>query len=137
MFFLALWGSWLFEHKMSNGESVKFWFAGDTGYNNVLFKKIGKQFKSIDLSFVPIGSYEPRFLMKSQHVNPDEAIQVCLDVNSKKNIAMHHSTFCCNSNEEILDPIFTLKSRLEKRRLSNSFFDTPRRGETKIYNFGK
>ena len=59
---------------LSNGEKSVY-FAGDTGYCDD-FKEIGQKFKEIDLALIPIGAYEPRHIMKNQHINPEEAIQV-------------------------------------------------------------
>ena len=33
---------------------------------------------------IPIGAYAPRWFMKANHVNPEEALQVALDLGSKK-----------------------------------------------------
>ena len=45
---------------MSKG--TKFWFGGDTAYSDV-FKQIGKKFGPIDLSAIPIGAYNPRYVI--------------------------------------------------------------------------
>ncbi|OGN65368.1 MAG: hypothetical protein A2888_03035, partial [Chlamydiae bacterium RIFCSPLOWO2_01_FULL_28_7] len=71
----------------------KVYFAGDTGYNMLHFKMIGKTFKSMDLSLIPIGTYWPREFMGPVHVNPEEAVKIHTDVNSKKSIGMHFKTF--------------------------------------------
>ncbi|GIY59077.1 n-acyl-phosphatidylethanolamine-hydrolyzing phospholipase D [Caerostris extrusa] len=70
----VLWGSWCIL-----GPKYKFFFAGDTGYCEV-FKQIGRVHGPFDLSAIPIGAYEPRWFMKYQHVNPEEAVQIHLDV---------------------------------------------------------
>ena len=38
----------------------KIYYTGDTGYCPV-FRQIGENFGPFDLSFIPIGAYEPRF----------------------------------------------------------------------------
>ena len=67
-------------------------FCGDTGYSND-FKEIGKRFPPMDLSLIPIGAYAPRWFMKDMHCNPEEAVQIHLDVKSQKSIGMHWGTF--------------------------------------------
>ena len=66
----TLWSGWAVL-----GPSKRFWFAGDTGYCGV-FKDIGQKYGPFDLAAIPIGAYEPRWFMKPQHVDPQEAIQI-------------------------------------------------------------
>eukprot|EP00210_Caulerpa_lentillifera_P007654 g7306.t3 len=85
----VLWGSWLIE----NGNPTnKVWFAGDTAYCPV-FREIGSSLGPFDLSLIPIGAYNPRFFMKYQHVNPEEAVQIHQEVKSKRSLAIHCCTF--------------------------------------------
>jgi N-acyl-phosphatidylethanolamine-hydrolysing phospholipase D len=65
----TLWCSFM----ISNGEK-NVYFTGDTGYCDD-FKEIGSKF-DVDLALIPIGAYEPRNIMKNQHINPEEAMQV-------------------------------------------------------------
>jgi len=51
----TLWGGWCVL-----GKSRKFYFAGDTGYDEGLFKEIGKLLGPFDLAAIPIGAYSPR-----------------------------------------------------------------------------
>lgn len=83
----ALWGSWTVI-----GPSKRFFFAGDTGYCSA-FAEIGQMYGPIDLSFIPIGAYEPEWFMQPQHVNPEQAVQIHLDVKSKKSVGIHWGTF--------------------------------------------
>ena len=83
----SLWGGWVV-----CGPNNRFYFAGDTGYCPV-FKQIGRMFGPITASAIPIGAYEPRWFMRSQHVNPEEAVQIHEDVCSKFTIGIHWGTF--------------------------------------------
>jgi len=83
----ALWSSWSII-----GDSARFFFAGDTGYC-AGFAEIGDEFGPFDLAAIPIGAYEPRWFMKPQHVNPEEAVQVHIDVGAKRSVGMHFGTF--------------------------------------------
>jgi N-acyl-phosphatidylethanolamine-hydrolysing phospholipase D len=78
-----------------------------------VFKSIGKIFGSMDLSALPIGSYEPRWFMKHQHIDPEDAIQIHKDVNSKRSVAIHWGTFML-SDEYYLAPPKKLEKALEK-----------------------
>ena len=57
---------------ISSGERTYF-FAGDTGYFHG-FKEIGKRFGPIDVAMLPIGAYEPRWVMRYQHLNPSRGL---------------------------------------------------------------
>lgn len=52
----SLWGSWCVV-----GAKRKFFFAGDTGYYEKVFKQIGQICGPFDLSAIPIGAYKPRY----------------------------------------------------------------------------
>jgi len=68
------------------------YFAGDTGYSPI-FRELGEQFGGFDLAMIPIGAYNPRWLMHPVHLNPADAVQVHLDVRSRLSIACHWGTF--------------------------------------------
>jgi L-ascorbate metabolism protein UlaG (beta-lactamase superfamily) len=116
----SLWGSFAIEG------SKKIYFAGDTGYSNH-FKNIQKKFEYFDLSLIPIGAYEPRWFMKYNHMNPEEAVQAHIDLKSKKSIATHFGTFQL-TNESIDDPVKDLKIAREKYNIKESDFFTLKEG---------
>ena len=47
------------------------------------FKAQGEQYGPFALSLLPIGAYEPRWFLKDIHLNPEEAVQAHLDLNSQ------------------------------------------------------
>lgn len=73
--------------------SKNLYYAGDTAYDNELFKKIGKKYSGVDVSLIPIGAYKPEWFMSSIHTNPEEAVKIHLDIGSKKSMACHFGTF--------------------------------------------
>jgi L-ascorbate metabolism protein UlaG (beta-lactamase superfamily) len=86
----TLWCSWLLD-----GGERRYYFAGDSGYFPG-FAEIGRRFApigSIDVAFVPIGAYEPRWFMRYQHVDPREAWQAFLDLGARTLIPMHWGCF--------------------------------------------
>lgn len=83
----AAWASWAV-----TGSNKRFYFAGDTGYFNG-FKTIGEELGPFDLAAVPIGAYQPREMMQSSHMNPEEAVQSALDIQAQKAVAIHFGTF--------------------------------------------
>ncbi len=83
----TLWCSWL----LDSGEH-RYYFAGDTGYFEG-FVELGRRFGPIDAAMLPIGAYEPRWFMRSQHMNPREAYQAFLDLGARFMLPMHWGAF--------------------------------------------
>ncbi len=83
----TLWCSWVIRNTSAN-----IFFAGDTAYSSGVFKEIGAMQGPFDVALVPIGAYEPRDFMRAYHANPEEAVQIGLDLNAKTLIAMHWGT---------------------------------------------
>ena len=114
----SLWGGyavWSGKHR--------FYFAGDTGYtdNIPIFRQIGKKYGPFDLSAIPIGAYEPRFMMEAQHVSPDEAVLIHSEVQSKRSIAIHWGTWAL-ANEFYLEPKQRLVEAVGKSGLDPNAF---------------
>lgn len=83
----SLWGGWV----MANA-GFRFWFAGDTGYSERL-AEIGERMGTIDLAAIPIGAYAPRWFMRGQHVDPDEAVRLHREVGCRRSVAIHWGAF--------------------------------------------
>lgn len=122
----ALWGGFWIQY-----DSLKIYFCGDSGYGPH-FKAIHEKLGAPDLSILPIGSYEPRWFMEDQHMNPNEAILASIDLQSGISLATHHQTFRL-SYEKINDPVIELNRRLIAHGLTDRNFMAPEIGETVIY----
>lgn len=89
----SLWGGWAVF-----APDLHWFFAGDSGYSRD-FADIGTRFTSrngdrgFDLALLPIGSYEPRWFMREQHMNPAEAVQAHRDLGARQSLAIHWGTF--------------------------------------------
>ena len=83
----TLWGSFVVQTPKG-----AIYFAGDTGYSPH-FKAQGEKFGPFALSLLPIGAYEPRWFMKDIHLNPEEAVQAHLDLNSQQSLGIHFGVF--------------------------------------------
>ena len=103
------------------------YFAGDTGYSPH-FKLIGQKFPKINLAFLPIGAYKPRYIMKMVHMNPDDAVQAAQDLNAQNIIGIHLGTFHL-SDEGINDPVTDLIQSIKTRNFVNKFI-APKNGQT-------
>jgi L-ascorbate metabolism protein UlaG (beta-lactamase superfamily) len=66
--------------------------AGDTGYFDH-FKKIGKLARGIDWAMLPIGAYDPAWLLSEQHISPEQAGRAFLELDATNIIGMHWGTF--------------------------------------------
>ena len=123
--FRRLWASWVIE-----GSGHRLYFAGDTGYANH-FKELGQKYGQFDLALLPIGGYEPRWFMKSYHVNPEESVQIHLDLKSKHSVAMHWGTFVL-TDEPLDEPPARLAVAVKKYAMDESTFEVYKHGETRF-----
>ncbi|WFD31506.1 N-acetylphosphatidylethanolamine-hydrolyzing phospholipase D [Malassezia sp. CBS 17886] len=92
---LSLWNSYALRCAADDGAApAKFFFCGDSGYSPLLFSSIGRMYGPFHLATIPIGSYEPRWHLSLQHMDPLGAVRVALDVGAKQAFAMHWGTWC-------------------------------------------
>jgi L-ascorbate metabolism protein UlaG (beta-lactamase superfamily) len=76
----ALWGGFM----LRTGVGLVY-FAGDTGYGTgAPFRAIRSEFGAPDLAIIPIGAYAPRWFMAAQHCDPEEAVQIMLDLEARR-----------------------------------------------------
>jgi L-ascorbate metabolism protein UlaG (beta-lactamase superfamily) len=86
---------------------------------------------------IPVGAYEPRWFMKHQHVNPAEAVQIHLDLQSRQSLGIHWGAFEL-TDESLDEPPEMLRQALQSRGLADSRFVTPPPGKIlKIGNFSQ
>jgi L-ascorbate metabolism protein UlaG (beta-lactamase superfamily) len=111
----ALWGGFVID---AGGKRI--YFAGDTAYVP-FFREIRERLGPIDLALLPIGAYEPRWFMRSVHMNPAEAVQAHLDLDAAQSIGMHFGTFQLTA-EGIDDPVNGLAEALREKNVPASRF---------------
>lgn len=115
------WSGWVVEFKRLSRENKRFYFVGDTGYNERDFKRIGERFGHMDLSLIPIGTYIPMEFMAPVHICPTRAVDIHLEVNSRLSIGMHWKTFKLSS-EGMRQPPYDLYREMERRNLNPHHF---------------
>ncbi|MDA9842174.1 MBL fold metallo-hydrolase, partial [Gammaproteobacteria bacterium] len=98
----SLWGGWYITHS-----DYSIYHAGDTGYSDD-FIETRKRLGAPKYAFIPIGAYDPEWFMSDSHVNPEEAVQIMLDLKAEKGFGMHWATFTL-TDEDTIEP----KIRLE------------------------
>ena len=113
----ALWGGFT----VAAGRR-RLYFAGDTAYGP-FFTDIRARLGPIDLALLPIGAYEPRWFMRSVHMNPEEAVRAHLDLGAAGSLGMHFGTFQLTT-EGIDDPLHALETARSARGLSPDRFRT-------------
>lgn len=69
-------------------------------------------FHPFDLAAIPIGAYDPSFLMQDAHMNPEEAVQCARQLQARKAVAIHWGTFAL-SEEPLEEPPQKLKEALD------------------------
>ncbi|MFO0618540.1 MAG: MBL fold metallo-hydrolase [Polyangiaceae bacterium] len=119
----TLWGGFVVE---ADGQRV--YHSGDTAYF-AGFRDIGARVGRIHAAMLPIGAYEPRWFMKPQHMNPDDAVQAFLDLGAERFVAMHWGTFKL-TDEHLDEPPIRLREVLAARDLGADGFAIPAVGET-------
>jgi L-ascorbate metabolism protein UlaG (beta-lactamase superfamily) len=111
----ALWGGFVFVV-----DRRRFYFAGDSAYTTA-FSEIRQRLGAPDVALIPIGAYEPRWFMKAVHMNPAEAVQAHLDLESRQSIASHFGTFQLTA-EGIDAPVTELGNACDARRVPRAQF---------------
>jgi N-acyl-phosphatidylethanolamine-hydrolysing phospholipase D len=125
----SLWAGFVLQ---AGGRSV--YFAGDTGYRTrpgppcPAFRSIGQRFGGIDLALLPIGAYSPESFMGSFHANPEDAVEMCLDVRARAALGMHWGTFLL-TDEPIEEPPARLQAAVAAQGLPPNMFRAIRHGE--------
>ncbi len=105
----TLWGGFL----IIVGDT-KIFFSGDTAYDDRMFKEIQSEFGDIDICMLPIGAYSPKFVMKTSHTTPEEAVKIFNDLGGKLFIPMHYGTYDL-SDEPLGEPIKRLENYFDKK----------------------
>lgn len=95
----SLWGGFVIQ--APGGETV--YFAGDSGWCPH-FAEIARAFPRIDLALLPIGAYAPRWFMRTQHMDPGEAVAAHRALGARRSIGMHFGTFFGLTDEALDEP---------------------------------
>ncbi|MGY1438876.1 MBL fold metallo-hydrolase [Streptomyces reniochalinae] len=107
----SLWGGWV----LTDRHKQRVYFAGDTGYGH-WFGEIGRRYPGIDLALLPIGAYDPRWMLRPVHTDPEEAVRACQDLGARRMAPMHWSTFLL-SQEPPLEPLTRVRAAWRKAEL--------------------
>ena len=123
----TLWCSWVLA-----ADGARVYFGGDTGLHPG-FGTIGTRLGPFDLVMLPIGAYEPRWFMRSVHLNPEDAIaayEALVGAASPPCLALHWGTFRL-ADEPLEEPPMRFAQRWREAGLPESANWTLVHGETR------
>ncbi|NGO69853.1 MBL fold metallo-hydrolase [Streptomyces boncukensis] len=116
----SLWGGWV----LTDQHGQRVYFAGDTGYGH-WFSQIGRRYPGIDLALLPIGAYDPRWMLRPVHADPEEAVLACQDAGARRMAPMHWGTFVLSA-EPPLEPLTRVRAAWkEAGRPPEDLWDLP------------
>ena len=113
----------------------QLFFAGDTGYSRDfadIRERLAERQRGggFDIALIPIGAYEPRWFMQSQHVNVEEALNIHADLGAKASLGVHWGTFEL-TDESLDEPPRQLALQRPVRGLAEQDFFTLAIGGTR------
>ena len=126
----TLWGGWAVF-----APDAHLFFAGDTGYSRD-FADIAQRFADrqrdggFDIALIPVGAYAPRWFMKDQHVDADEAVRLHQDLRARRSLGIHWGTFEL-SDEALDEPPRALASARARRGVADDDFFVLALGQTR------
>ena len=88
-------------------------------------------FGPFDLAAIPLGAYAPRWFMKDNHCDPEEAVNIHRDLQAKQSFGIHWGTFPM-ADEDFVEPALELARAREVAKIPVSEFYTMKHGETLI-----
>lgn len=125
----TLWCGWTI-----SGGGRRVFFAGDTAYHPA-FGEIGRRLGPFDLQLLPIGAYQPRWLMRPVHMDPEEAVRAFRDAGDGSDpggvmVPVHWGTFKL-TDEPMDEPPRRVRAAWDAARLPAERLWLLRHGETR------
>jgi L-ascorbate metabolism protein UlaG (beta-lactamase superfamily) len=117
------WGGFVIEHS-----GVRVYHSGDTAWFDG-FAEIGERCGVIDAAMLPIGAYAPRWFMRHQHMNPDDAVRAFSALGARRFIAMHWGTFKL-TDEDLREPPQLLREIWQRENHPQQQLEIPAIGQT-------
>jgi L-ascorbate metabolism protein UlaG (beta-lactamase superfamily) len=114
---MRLWGGFVY----SSPEGAAY-HAGDTAFNESVFRAIAERVPRIDWAMIPVGAYEPTWFMSAQHIGPEDAGRAWEILGARTLVAMHWGTFRL-TDEPLDEPPTRMKA----------WFETPGRDPSRLW----
>lgn len=119
----ALWSGFTIELPGGN-----VFFAGDCGYDASAFTAV-RAHGPVRVALLPIGAYEPRWFMRTQHMDPAEAVAAFADLGAELAVGIHWGVWQL-TDEAIDDPPAALGAALVAAGIAPARFPALVPGET-------
>ena len=114
---MALWAAFVLE-----GPAGKILHIGDTGFDRGRpYRRVRDKHGKIGTAILPIGAYEPRWFMKAQHQNPEEAVEGLKILGADNGVGHHWGTFQL-TDEARNDPPAALAKALKAQGVATKRF---------------
>ncbi|MBB3316430.1 L-ascorbate metabolism protein UlaG (beta-lactamase superfamily) [Rhizobium sp. BK181] len=121
---MALWAAFVL-----STPAGKIYHVGDTGFHGgVNYRAAQQKHGAFRLAILPFGAYEPRWFMKGQHQNPDEAVMGMKLANAAYVAGHHFATFQL-TDESVDAPVKALTTAMIEHGISPDRFRPLRAGE--------
>ncbi|WP_075291077.1 MBL fold metallo-hydrolase [Pararhizobium arenae] len=121
---MALWAAFVLTTPAGN-----IYHIGDTGFHRgINYRAAREKYGSFRLANLPFGAYEPRWFMRGQHQNPEEAVEG-MELCGAAFVAGHHWGTVKLTDEGIEHPLLALNIALDARNISRDRFRAMRPGE--------
>ena len=117
------WGGFVIERG-----GLRVYHSGDTAWFDG-FAAIGARCGAIDAAMLPIGAYAPRWFMRSQHMDPADAMRAFAALGAARFVAMHWGTFKL-TDEDLREPPALLRECWRRANLAAAPLAIPAIGET-------
>lgn len=117
------WGGFVIERG-----GLRVYHSGDTAWFDG-FAEIGERCGPIDVAMLPIGAYAPRWFMRHQHMDPDDAVRAFQALGARRFMAMHWGTFKL-TDEDLREPPQRLREAWEREGLPGERRSIPAIGQT-------
>jgi L-ascorbate metabolism protein UlaG (beta-lactamase superfamily) len=114
---MALWSAFVIETKAG-----AIYHIGDTGFHDgINYRAAAAKHGGFRLAALPIGAFEPRWFMRSQHQNPEEAVEGMKLCRAEHAVGHHWGTFQL-TNEPIEQPRDDLLGSLSRAEVDERRF---------------
>jgi len=120
------WGGFVVERG-----GIRAYHSGDTAWFDG-FAEIGARCGEIHAAMLPIGAYAPRWFMREQHMDPEDAAKAFAALGAARFVAMHWGTFKL-TDEDLREPPQLLREIWQRENRKAAQLEIPAIGQTLIF----